>query len=64
MVICGGENIDPREIEDVPAGDCACSLSGYKRPMSLIVLDAVPKNAVGKIDKAVLRARHAAAPSF
>ncbi|MFC5204102.1 hypothetical protein [Streptomyces kaempferi] len=29
----------------------ASSLSGYKRPASLVVLDAIPKNAVGKIDR-------------
>ncbi|MFD1276278.1 hypothetical protein ACFQ51_44985 [Streptomyces kaempferi] len=28
----------------------ASSLSGYKRP-TLVVLDAIPKNAVGKIDR-------------
>ena len=96
MIIRGGENIYPKEIEDVLTGDptvleaavigvaddkwgevvvayvqpspgcvvdlgilkarCASSLSGYKRPTSLVVLDAIPRNAVGKIDKAALRA--------
>jgi long-chain acyl-CoA synthetase len=101
LIIRGGENIYPKEIEDVLTGDpsvleaavigvpddkwgevvvayvqplpgrtvdpgalkarCASSLTGYKRPTSLIVIDAIPKNAVGKIDKAALRAGHAAA---
>ena len=100
MIIRGGENIYPKEIEDVLAGDpsvleaavigvpderwgevvvayvqprpestvdpsalkalCARSLTGYKRPTAFFVVEAIPKNAVGKIDKASLRAGHAA----
>ncbi|MFF8193204.1 hypothetical protein ACF05L_20600 [Streptomyces bobili] len=39
---------------------CARSLTGYKRPTAFFVVEAMPKNAVGKIDKASLRAGHAA----
>ncbi|MFJ4422749.1 class I adenylate-forming enzyme family protein [Streptomyces bobili] len=100
MIIRGGENIYPKEIEDVLAGDpsvleaavigvpderwgevvvayvqprpgaavdpaalkalCARSLTGYKRPTAFVVVEAIPKNAVGKIDKPSLRAAHAA----
>ena len=100
MIIRGGENIYPKEIEDVLAGDpsvleaavigvpdtiwgevvvayvqptpgstvdsaaleelCARKLSRYKRPTTIVVVDTIAKNAVGKIDKVTLRAAHAA----
>ncbi|MEH0573286.1 AMP-binding protein [Streptomyces sp. B21-108] len=100
VIIRGGENIYPKEIEDVLAGDpsvleaavigvpdekwgevvvayvqprpgsavdaealkalCTRSLTGYKRPTAFFVVEAIPKNAVGKIDKTSLRAGHAA----
>ena len=98
MIIRGGENIYPKEIEDVLTSDptvleaavigvpddkwgetvaayvqprpgrtinpevlhalCARKLAGYKRPTSITVMDAIPKNPVGKTDKAPLRAAH------
>ncbi|WP_406281147.1 AMP-binding protein [Nocardia sp. NBC_00881] len=101
MIIRGGENIYPKEIEDVLVGHpavleaavigvpdakwgeivvayvqprpnstvdpawleaaCARHLTPYKRPTSYFVVDAIPKNAVGKIDKVSLRTAHAAA---
>jgi long-chain acyl-CoA synthetase len=96
MIIRGGENIYPKEIEDAltafPAvleaavigaphatlgeiviayvayragqgasleqlnDHCATRLTRYKRPASIVVVDRLPKNAVGKIDKLALRA--------
>ncbi len=96
MIIRGGENIYPKEIEDVLTGDptvaeaavigvpdekwgevvvafveaepwravdteallrhCARSLSGFERPIAIHVLDALPRNAVGKVAKPALRA--------
>lgn len=96
MIIRGGENIYPKEIEDVLTADpavleaavigvpdatwgeivvafvqarpgstidpqtlqtrCGTNLSRYKRPQTIHVLDALPKNAVGKLDKKALRA--------
>ena len=98
MIIRGGENIYPKEIEDVLTSDptvldaavvgvpddkwgetvaayvqprpghtidpealqalCARKLAGYKRPASITAMDAIPKNAVGKTDKAPLRTAH------
>jgi long-chain acyl-CoA synthetase len=95
MIIRGGENIYPKEIEDVLASDpavleaavigvpdetwgeivvafvqarpgatvdvralkarCAERLSGYKRPKRITILEALPQNAVGKLDKQSLR---------
>lgn len=100
MIIRGGENIYPREIEDVLSSDptvleaavigapdekwgevvvayvapregatididalralCAHNLAGYKRPTQILVVEAIPKNPVGKTDKAPLRTAHAA----
>jgi long-chain acyl-CoA synthetase len=98
MIIRGGENIYPKEVEDVLTSDptvleaavigvpddkwgevvvayvqpepgqsidaaallaqCARSLSGYKRPTAIHVLDSLPRNAVGKIAKPALRTLH------
>ena len=103
MIIRGGENIYPKEIEDILVGDptvleaavigapdekwgelvvayvaprpgttidpkplhalCVRKLAGYKRPTSIIVVDTIPKNPVGKTDKGPLRAAHSSEPT-
>jgi acyl-CoA synthetase (AMP-forming)/AMP-acid ligase II len=100
MIIRGGENIYPKEIEDILTADpsvleaavigvpdetwgeqvvayvqprpglrvdqatlqalCVRSLTPYKRPTSYVVMEIIPKNAMGKIDKVALRAAHSA----
>ena len=35
---------------------CAERLAKYKRPVAIELHDALPKNAIGKIDKPALRA--------
>jgi long-chain acyl-CoA synthetase len=57
MIIRGAENVYPKEIEALRA-PCARKLAGSKRPTSITAMDAIPKNAVGKTDKAPLRATH------
>ena len=42
-------------IEDELRSLCDSELAAYKRPRQLIVVDALPKNAVGKISKPALR---------
>lgn len=51
-----GSTVDPSALKAL----CARSLTGYKRPSACFVVEAIPRNAVGKIDKASLRAGHGA----
>jgi long-chain acyl-CoA synthetase len=47
-----GEGLEEAAILD----HCAARLAKYKRPARLVVLDALPRTAVGKIDKQALKA--------
>jgi len=46
-----GRTINPEALHAL----CARKFVGHKRPTSITVMDAIPKNAVGKTDKAPLR---------
>jgi acyl-CoA synthetase (AMP-forming)/AMP-acid ligase II len=47
--------------EDVVA-HCRARLAGYKKPRRVIFVDALPRNALGKVVKRELRIRIEAAP--
>ena len=49
-----GRTVDPEDLK----ARCAQSLSGYKRPTTYVVVEAIPRNAIGKIDTRALRAAH------
>jgi acyl-CoA synthetase (AMP-forming)/AMP-acid ligase II len=51
-----GQALDPELLKR----HCARHLSGYKRPIAIHVVEALPRNAVGKIAKPALRRTHAA----
>ncbi|MBC3191110.1 acyl--CoA ligase [Pseudonocardia sp. C8] len=44
---------------DAVAAHCAERLAGYKRPAEIVVVDALPRGATGKISKPALRERDA-----
>ena len=54
--VAPGDSIDLDALE----AHCRVRLAGYKVPTRLVVVDELPRNAVGKIDKARLRALAAA----
>jgi long-chain acyl-CoA synthetase len=49
-----GQTIDSEALHTL----CTRKLAAYKRPATITILDAIPKNPVGKTDKAPLRAAH------
>jgi acyl-CoA synthetase (AMP-forming)/AMP-acid ligase II len=53
------ETIDPPALQAL----CGRRLARYKRPATIVVVDAIPKNPVGKTDKKSLRASHCAPAS-
>ncbi len=50
-----GAILDPARIR----AETALSLAAFKRPKAVIVVDELPRNALGKVQKAALRAEHA-----
>jgi malonyl-CoA/methylmalonyl-CoA synthetase len=59
-----GEVVVAVVVGDVGADDVRVAarerLAGYKAPKRVIVVDELPRNAMGKVEKAVLRARYGA----
>jgi acyl-CoA synthetase (AMP-forming)/AMP-acid ligase II len=51
-------------VQDLQA-HCAARIAGYKKPRRILLLDALPRNGAGKVQKPALRGRFAApeAPS-
>ena len=58
VLVCDGEPMGEAELR--PALDA--SLARFKHPRRFEVIDALPRNAMGKVQKSVLRERYAAAP--
>ena len=50
-----GATLDPARIR----AETALSLAAFKRPKAVIVVDELPRNALGKVQKSALRAEHA-----
>lgn len=59
LELAAGQVIEVAQLE----AHCADHLSGYKRPVEFHVLDALPRNALGKVAKPVLRDLHATSAS-
>ncbi|WP_029029802.1 malonate--CoA ligase [Salinarimonas rosea] len=53
---------EPGEALALPAIEAAAKrdLAGFKRPRHYVLVDALPRNTMGKVQKSVLRERHAA----
>jgi acyl-CoA synthetase (AMP-forming)/AMP-acid ligase II len=49
-----GENVDPSEIMEY----CRSRLAGFKRPRSVVFIDALPRNHMGKVLKKELREKY------
>ena len=54
VVLREGETTTPEEILEF----CSSKLAGYKRPRSVDIVDELPKNAMGKILKRVLKEKY------
>ncbi len=54
VVLKNGENLDPDEIIEY----CRSRLAGFKRPRSVVFIDSLPRNPMGKVLKKELREKH------
>ncbi|GAB1333841.1 hypothetical protein ACE1SV_04310 [Streptomyces sp. E-15] len=55
MIISGGVNIYPAEIESALLAHCTGLLAGYKRPRSIDFITEMPRDPNGKLYKRRLR---------
>ena len=55
VVAKAGATVEPAELRAAVAGE----LAAFKRPKTVIVVEALPRNALGKVQKAALRTRYA-----
>jgi len=51
VVVKPGQEMNQKEVIDF----CAANLAGYKKPQSVDFIDALPRNAAGKVLKTRLR---------
>ena len=58
MIIRGGENIYPREIEAVLYDHPKERLAAYKAPRTWVFVDTFPLTGSGKVQKFVLREQY------
>jgi len=56
VLAVGGGDADPQALTGAAEQACRAALSRYKVPKTWTVLTALPANAIGKVDKAALRA--------
>jgi acyl-CoA synthetase (AMP-forming)/AMP-acid ligase II len=56
VLAVGEGSIDPESIRSAAEAACRAALSRYKVPKTWSIVAALPATAVGKVDKAALRA--------
>ncbi|MET4428084.1 class I adenylate-forming enzyme family protein [Mycolicibacterium sp. 624] len=49
--------LDPQSLSDRIAAACARRIAGYKKPVTVHVVDELPRNPAGKLDRTALRNR-------
>jgi acyl-coenzyme A synthetase/AMP-(fatty) acid ligase len=59
VIACPGRDLDRERV----VGWCRASLASHKVPRSLILVDEIPRNARGKVDRVALRALEPGSPN-
>lgn len=56
VVPCGGEDgLEPAALTEQLIARCRDQLAGYKKPRRIVFVEALPRNALGKVQKHVLK---------